>query len=232
MLIHWMDITVILLLMSIPTIQPSRRTLIHPSLFQIFPRCVLASANPSIFLACKFSLNLLTTHICSTQTLNFKVPEAKIEKLTKVIIKVLARIGTLASCEETGYNGVHIPFNEDTKLTNGFAFVEYETSEDAEKAAEVLKDYKFDKNHILLVTPYEKALALKDVPEEFEEPEPAPFVEKSNTSTWMLDASQRDQFVIRQGKETVVYWNDAKNDPIVDYDGAREKKAGTSWCGK
>lgn len=159
-----------------------------------------------------------------------KVPEAKIEKLTKVIIKVLARIGTLASCEETGYNGVHIPFNEDTKLTNGFAFIEYETSEDAEKAAEVLKDYKFDKNHILLVTPYEKALALKDVPEEFEEPEPAPFVEKSNTSTWMLDASQRDQFVIRQGKETVVYWNDAKNDPIVDYDGAREKKAGTSWC--
>lgn len=85
-----------------------------------------------------------------------KVPEAKIEKLTKVIIKVLARIGTLASCEETGYNGVHIPFNEDTKLTNGFAFVEYETSEDAEKAAEVLKDYKFDKNHILLVTPYER----------------------------------------------------------------------------
>jgi len=55
-------------------------------------------------------------------------------------------------------------------------------------------------------------------------------VEKANTSTWLQDPSQRDQFVVRQDKETVVYWSDGKHDPAVDYDGKREKEAGVSWC--
>ena len=32
--------------------------------------------------------------------------------------------------------------------------------------------------------------------------------------------------LIRQGKETAVFWNDGRGEPVVDYDGAREKKAG------
>ena len=124
-----------------------------------------------------------------------------------------------------------LPFDETTNQTSGFAFVEYEASEDAQRAVEVLKDYKFDKNHILKVIPYAKGKELGNVPSEFTEPEPSPFVEKPNTSSWMEDHNQRDQFVIRQGNETVVHWNDARNDPVVDYDGKREKLAGTNWCG-
>ena len=65
---------------------------------------------------------------------------------------------------------------------------------------------------------------------EFKEPDPAPFVEKPDTSTWLQDPSQRDQFVIRHSKETIVHWSDGKHDPAVDYDGKREKEAGVAWC--
>lgn len=160
-----------------------------------------------------------------------KVPQAKLEKLTKVVMKLVSRIGNLAACEETGFTGVLMPYSEETQSTQGFCFVEYETPEEAKNAVDVLKDYKFDKNHSLAVTPFSRALELKGISQtEFSEPEPAPFVERPNVNEWLEDPNQRDQFFIRQGRETVVMWSDGKNDPIVDYDGSREKEAGVAWC--
>jgi len=161
-----------------------------------------------------------------------KVPQAKVEKLTKVVQKLVSRIGNLATFSEKGYTGIVMPFNEKTSTTCGFAFVEYETVEEAIKARQVLQGYKFDKNHLLQVFEYDDASRLQDVVvEEFVQPEPAPFVPRPNTTSWLLDDAQRDQFVIREGRETVVYWNDGmKLTPVVDYDGHREKAAGVVWC--
>jgi translation initiation factor 3 subunit B len=159
-----------------------------------------------------------------------KVPRSKLEKLTKVLVKLVSRIGILASDEESGYSGVYMPYDEATGATLGFCFVEYATPAEAKKAVEVLQDYAFDKNHALAVTLYEQAKALADVDSEFTEPEPAPFVERANTMTWLEDPSQRDAFFIRHAKETVVYWSDGRHDPVVDYDGSREKDAGVPWC--
>lgn len=158
-----------------------------------------------------------------------KVPRAKLEKLTKVIIKLVSRIGKLASTED--FTGVLMAFDEGKGASLGFCFVDYETPEEAKSALGVLDGYKFDKNHTIAVSPYSRAEKLQTLKEtEFVEPEPAPFVEKPNATAWLEDPSQRDQFVIRQAEETVVHWFDAKNDPIVDYDGAREKEAGVAWC--
>eukprot|EP00339_Tiarina_fusa_P013154 CAMPEP_0117026044 /NCGR_PEP_ID=MMETSP0472-20121206/19178_1 /TAXON_ID=693140 ORGANISM="Tiarina fusus, Strain LIS" /NCGR_SAMPLE_ID=MMETSP0472 /ASSEMBLY_ACC=CAM_ASM_000603 /LENGTH=716 /DNA_ID=CAMNT_0004732927 /DNA_START=91 /DNA_END=2241 /DNA_ORIENTATION=- len=160
-----------------------------------------------------------------------KVPEKKLEKLMKVVLKLVSRIGTLVTSDETGFQGIEVPFNQENDSTEGFALVEYETAEEAKNAISVLDEYKFDKNHSLSVSLYSRAEKLKDLEEtEFVEPEPAPFVEKPNATAWLEDPSQRDQFVIRQGKETMVHWFDAKNEPICDYDGSREKEAGVSWC--
>mmetsp|Transcript_13337 Transcript_13337/g.17882 ORF Transcript_13337/g.17882 Transcript_13337/m.17882 type:complete len:717 (+) Transcript_13337:113-2263(+) len=158
-----------------------------------------------------------------------KVPESKVEKLTKVVTKLVSRIGALATSE--GFSGVHLPFSAETKSTLGFALIEYESGEVAKKAVEVLSDYAFDKNHALRVTPYAHGIGLKDVEEgEFKEPEPAPFVERPDTSSWLRDGSQREQLVTRFGKETVVAWYDGKHEPATDYDGSRESKAGVPWC--
>ena len=160
-----------------------------------------------------------------------KVPEAKLEKLTKVVMKLVSRLGNLAANEETGFPGVHMPFDAGQGSSLGFCFAEYETPELAKNAITVLDGYKFDKNHSLSVQQYSRAEKLNNIKDgEFVQPKSAPFVEKPNPVSWLEDGSQRDQFVIRQGRETCVYWSDGKSDPVVDYDGSREKEAGVSWC--
>mmetsp|Transcript_13665 Transcript_13665/g.19279 ORF Transcript_13665/g.19279 Transcript_13665/m.19279 type:complete len:717 (+) Transcript_13665:152-2302(+) len=160
-----------------------------------------------------------------------KVKKEKVDKLTKVVMKLVSRIGPLVNDPDIGYTGVDMPFNEEQNSSLGFCFVEYETLEEAKNAVEVLNDYKFDKNHSLAVIPYMRAQQLAKVEKkEFQQPEPAPFVERPNTTSWLEDPNQRDAFLTRQGKETAVYWNDGKNDPVVDYDGSREKEAGVAWC--
>ena len=159
-----------------------------------------------------------------------KVTEAKVEKLTKVVKKIVSRLGVLAA-QEGGFGGFLMPFNEEKAATEGFAVIEYETPEEAKNAISVLDGYKFDKNHSLIVTPYTRAQKLEQLAAgEFVEPEKPPFVEKPNAMSWLEDPSQRDEYLIRQGKETVVSWFDGKDDPVVDYDGAREKEAGVNWC--
>jgi len=161
-----------------------------------------------------------------------KVPEAKVAKLSNFLLKLVSRIGNLATLPEKDYIGMLMPCDSESGSTNGFAFVEYETVEEAKKAIEVLANYKFDKNHLLNVFPYDDMIRLNNIPDsEFTVPEPAPFVPRPVTSTWLLDDSQRDEFVIRQGRETVVYWYDGgKLSPTIDYDGHREKAAGVVWC--
>lgn len=158
-----------------------------------------------------------------------KAPAAKVEKLTKVVTRLFTKIGALAATDD--FTGVQMPTDPATGNTLGFAFVEYATAAGASQAVKSLTDYPFDKNHSLKATPYIRAIELANTQEgEFKTPEPAPFVEKPNTSKWLQDPSQRDQFVIRHAKETIVHWSDGKHDPAVDYDGKREKEAGVAWC--
>jgi len=160
-----------------------------------------------------------------------KVPETKREKLTKVVTKITSRLGNLAVNADTGFSGFSMPFNEEKGTSEGICIIAYETPEEAKNAISVLNGYKFDKNHSLLVSPYNRAQKLQNLEEkEFVEPEHAPFVEKPNAMSWLEDPSQRDEFVIRQGNETVVSWFDGKDEPVVDYDGSREKEAGVNWC--
>jgi len=164
-----------------------------------------------------------------------KAPVAKLERLTKLVNRLVSKIGTLATSNTSDPNnpftGLQIPVNPSTNMTYGFAFVDYATPEDAGKALELLQDYAIDKNHKLSVTPYKRAIELAVLEDgEFKEPEPVKFVEKPSTQSWVMDPSQRDQFVIREGKETVVSWNDGRHEPVIDYDGEREKKAGVAWC--
>lgn len=175
-----------------------------------------------------------------------KVPESKLEKLAKVIIKTVSRIGPLAITDD--FPGVYMPLavgqdkdDEKEAKTAGICLVEYTSIEHAKMAVEVLQDYTFDKSHILTVTSLERARQLslgKSLAAdntnagaaEFVAPTPPPFTEPPRAVAWMEDAHQRDEFVIRAGADTVVHWWDAKQSPVVDYDGQREKQGGQVWC--
>jgi len=159
-----------------------------------------------------------------------RVNSTKLDKLVKVITKLVSRIGTLASTDD--FSGVYLPIDSESDSTFGFAIVEYASVEEARQAVEVLEGYKFDKNHSLNVIPYQRAQELESVDStaEYVEPQPEPFRERPNVSAWLEDPIQRDQFVLREGKETIVKWSDGKTEPVVDYDGSREKEAGVAWC--
>jgi translation initiation factor 3 subunit B len=158
-----------------------------------------------------------------------KVPEAKIEKLSKVVLKLVSKIGPLQATEG-GFQGYLMPL-DDSGNTLGFCFVEYETLDSAKACVDVLNDYKLDKNHSLTVTMYSRTKQLQTIDTtSFQEPTIIPFVEKPNAASWLEDENQRDQFVIRYAKETAVLWFDGRNDPAVDYNGSREKEAGVAWC--
>jgi len=162
-----------------------------------------------------------------------KAPASKVEKLTTVVKRLVSKIGALATTDL--FSGVQMPTDSTTGATRGFAFIEYTTAADAKQAVDSLNNFAFDKNHNLKALPYLRAIELANLEEtEFKEPEPAPFIEKPDTTTWLQDPSQRDAFVIRnasgQTHETVVYWSDGKHEPAVDYDGRREKESGQPWC--
>lgn len=152
-----------------------------------------------------------------------KAPASKVEKLTKVVKRLVSKIGPILEVE--------VPTDLESGGTLGFAFVEYASVDGAIQAVTSLNSYSFDKNHTLDVIPYMRAIELSELEAgEFKEPEPAPYKEKPDTSFWLLDPSQRDQFVLRHARETVVHWSDGRHAPCVDYDGSREKKAGVAWC--
>ena len=158
-----------------------------------------------------------------------QVNESKREKLYKVVAKLVNKVGTVVATEQ--FEGVDMPYDATKDLTLGFCLVEYSTPEQAKNAAEVLQGYKFDKNHALRTTLYSRAQTLQSIATmEFAEPPPTPFEQRPDAAEWLKDPLQRDEFLVRFGRETVVNWWDAKNDPVLDYDGAREKDAGLQWC--
>mmetsp|Transcript_1195 Transcript_1195/g.1832 ORF Transcript_1195/g.1832 Transcript_1195/m.1832 type:complete len:753 (-) Transcript_1195:150-2408(-) len=162
-----------------------------------------------------------------------RIPEGKVDKLLGIITKIFSKLGTLATSEDGSFNGVYMPLdnNIEPPKTCGFAFVQYTNAEDAKKAATTASGYALDKNHSFITMLYSEALEIQDISPDFTEPEPEPYQEPPNTDSWLLDDNQRDSFAIRHGQETAVYWCDGKpSDPLLDYDGRREKEAGINWC--
>eukprot|EP01112_Ceratiomyxa_fruticulosa_P016156 TRINITY_DN4848_c0_g1_i1.p1 TRINITY_DN4848_c0_g1~~TRINITY_DN4848_c0_g1_i1.p1 ORF type:complete len:666 (-),score=150.28 TRINITY_DN4848_c0_g1_i1:61-2058(-) len=133
------------------------------------------------------------------------VPLEKFEKLHTVVRKIFSQIGTIAE------DGLEIPHND--QGTKGYAFVEFTTHESAENAVQQTNGYKLDKQHIFKVTRLEDYLKLKHVQEEYKPPEVKPYEPKEDLYSWLLDERSLkciDQYVIRQGDLTDIYWNDVK----------------------
>jgi translation initiation factor 3 subunit B len=162
-----------------------------------------------------------------------RVPPERVEKLMKVLRKIFGnpKIGTLATSDDgESFTGISMPVDKETGNTCGFAFVQYTAPQEARKAVEVTQDYALDKRHVFQSTLYSEAIKIRDAPEDFVPPSLAPYAERPDTTKWIMDPNQRDSFVIRHGDDTTVLWNDGKNDPVVEYDGEREKQSGINWC--
>jgi len=127
----------------------------------------------------------------------------KFDKLLTVILKLYSQIVHVSQ------ERVWMPVDESSKLSKGYAFIECASAADAAVAAEQTQGYKLDKQHVFrtcLVDDFERYAA---VPAAYTAPEAKAFEPRSDMMSWLLDGRGRDQFVVRFGDESEVYWNDA-----------------------
>lgn len=143
------------------------------------------------------------------------VPSDSRAKLIKFILRKLTTVG------KTSEDNVFMPLDDDEKMTLGYAFVEYQTPEQAAAAIKALNLTALDKKHTMRVnklTDIERYGREGKIDEEYHEPTIPPFAEKGHLRWWLSDPDGRDQFVLFSGDNVGVYWNDKEDPPekIVD----------------
>jgi len=143
------------------------------------------------------------------------VGQEKYDKLVTVLKKIFSALGALRE------EGFWLPIDPKTQQTVGYCFVEFVRPEDADRAMEQAQDYKLDKSHVFKLTRYEDFDRYMTVPDVYQPPEVKSQQERDFLLNWLLDPLSmlgHEQYVIRYGDETELYWNNdtnaAKPDPV------------------
>ncbi|KAI1908663.1 Translation initiation factor 3 subunit b [Ophidiomyces ophidiicola] len=144
------------------------------------------------------------------------VPEDNKSRLIKFLLKKLNTVG------RTREDSIFMPLNE-KGMSEGFAFVEYDTPEQAIAATKHLHGTPLDKKHTLAVnklTDIDRYGREGRIEEEYNPPKIEPFQEKEHLRSWLGDHGARDQFAMYRGDKVGVFWNMKNNPPenVVDRD--------------
>ncbi|KAJ5623896.1 Eukaryotic translation initiation factor 3 subunit B [Penicillium lagena] len=156
------------------------------------------------------------------------VPADSKQKLVKFLLRKLNAVG------HTSEDAVFMPLT-DKGMSEGFAFVEYETPEQAVAAVKQLHGTPLDKKHTLQVNKLmdiERYGREGRVEEEYKAPEMEPFKEKEHLRSWMGDANARDQFALYRGDKVGVFWNNKGNPPENVVDRAHWTQLFVQWSPK
>lgn len=131
------------------------------------------------------------------------VPESKVEKLTKVLVKQFTKVAPLAR----GEAGFFMPISKESGSSQGFAFVEFETVDGAAEVIKAFNHKKLDAKHTLLVDKMATVLKYVDgADSEYKEPTIPPFKSLPHLRSWLADPLGRDQAVMSAANGISVYW--------------------------
>ena len=120
-------------------------------------------------------------------------------------------------------------------LVYRFAFVEYETPEQAVAAVKQLHGVPLDKKHTLSVNKLmdiERYGREGRIEEEYVAPEVEAFKEKEHLRSWMADSNARDQFALYRNDKVGVFWNNKSNPPENVVDRAHWTQLFVQWSPK
>jgi len=150
------------------------------------------------------------------------------KKFTKVQVTKPKKVNLVCKLDK-----VELPANE-KKLSKGYAFAFYKDGKSASDAAKANNGKALDKKHKFKTDVLAEIAKYRKVPDQWPEPPKLELKERPFFQDWLMDAKVRDQFVIRFGNETQVYWNDPYEHAdqagrVLCYGGEREKKAGKFW---
>ncbi|KAI4160798.1 MAG: hypothetical protein LQ342_005413 [Letrouitia transgressa] len=138
-----------------------------------------------------------------------KVPQESKQKLIRFLLKKLNSVG------KTKEDAIFMPMGGD-RISEGFAFVEYATPQQAVEATKKLHGTKLDKSHTLAVnklTDIDRYGREGRVDDEYHPPHLDDFKEREHLRWWLADPNCRDQYVMFQGDFVGVYWNKKKDNP-------------------
>ncbi|CCX33645.1 Similar to Eukaryotic translation initiation factor 3 subunit B; acc. no. A7EHM8 [Pyronema omphalodes CBS 100304] len=154
------------------------------------------------------------------------VPEDSKSKLIKFLCKKLSEAGPVKP------DSVYMPIDEKTKQTSGFAFVEFDTPEQALKACKTLDGMALDKKHSISInklTDIEHYGREGRVKEEFVEPHVEPYVEQEHLRSWLGEPNARDQMIMFRGDSVGVFQNRKKDAPEMMVDRAHWTESFVQW---
>jgi translation initiation factor 3 subunit B len=151
-----------------------------------------------------------------------KVGKEKEGKLAGVLSKVIDKFGK---------NDKFMPMNESTNQTEGFLIVTFENKQDADKCARDLNGYALDKTHTFKVVKLDDFNVITSRKDAFQPRNTIARPCRKDHKDWLADQGTREQFLLRYGAETEIYWHDTiKGEPELYYGGEREKAGGKIWC--
>jgi translation initiation factor 3 subunit B len=158
-----------------------------------------------------------------------KVPADSKGKLVKFLLRSLTKVG------KTTEDNVFMPLNEETGMSEGFAFVEYETPAQAAAAVKALHATPLDKKHTIAVnklTDIERFGREGRIDETYRAPEIPEFEEKEHLRWWLGDEDGRDQFVMYRGDNVGVFWNEREAQPEAVVDRQHWTESFVQWSPK
>ena len=124
-----------------------------------------------------------------------------------------------------------MPFRTDKDQSLGSVFIEYATVLEARKTLANANNYRLDKKHTFKIYMYDDVQKLLGVPETYEALPESKYQERDDLYEWLVDENSRDQFAIRQGKSTEIFWiqGPTAQPPEIAYDGSRERAQNKTW---
>lgn len=143
-----------------------------------------------------------------------RIAEDAKPKLIKYLLRKLNSVG------KTSEDAIFMPMTSEG-ISEGYAFVEYQTTQQAAAAVKSLHGTALDKKHTMSVnklTDIERYGREGRVNDTYTAPEIEPFKEKEHLRSWLGDEECRDQFVMYRGDNVGVYWNEKEDAPKNEVD--------------
>ncbi|KIW01635.1 uncharacterized protein PV09_06822 [Verruconis gallopava] len=143
-----------------------------------------------------------------------RVPQENVERLKNFVLKKLRSAGKAKE------DGVFMPMG-DNGVTEGFAFIEFNTPKEAAAVVKQFDRTPLDKKHTIMVnklTDIDRYGREGKIDENYVEPHIPEFEEKEHLRWWLADPECRDQFVMFRDNNVGVFWNEGADPPemIVD----------------
>lgn len=140
-----------------------------------------------------------------------KIGPEKFQKLLAKLGQTFNKFGRMRRLDD-GNPSLSLICSEDGH-TAGYAFAEFVSPEEAQKAKQSLHNLQFDRSHRFWACTAGDLERLQDVSETFVPPAQLPVNltppdQRPNFSSWLLDPRCRDQFMVRHEDTTSVYWHD------------------------